>query len=124
MTARDFLGDFVAIIHAGFVAFVLGGFVLIVAGELLHWRWVRNNWFRYVHLAAVVFTLVRVWVGAICPLWILEGWVRGGDNTVFDPVALWCHRLCFRGVLHRDFQIKTTVFAALVIAQMFVTLVL
>jgi hypothetical protein len=124
MTVRDLLGDLVATIHAGFVVFVVGGFVLIMAGELLHWRWVQNNRFRYIHLAATVFTLIRVWMGAACPMWFLEDWVRGSVNTVDDPMALWCHRLCFRSDAHRVFQIKTTVFAAFVIAQMLVTLVL
>ncbi len=124
MPIRDLLGDFVAIVHAGFVIFVIVGFVLIVVGELRHWRWVRNAWFRYVHLAAVMFTLVRVWLGMTCPLWILEDHVRGSTTATYDRVTQWCHRLCFRGSPHRDFQIKVTLFAALVLAQMILTLAL
>ena len=122
MTFRDILGDLVAIIHAGFVIFVIVGFVLIVAGELIHWRWVRNAWIRSVHLAAVMFTVVRVWLAMTCPLWILEDRVRGSPAPIYDRVTQWCHRLCFRGTPHRDFQIKVTIFAALVLAQMILTL--
>lgn len=127
MTLRDAVGDFVAVIHAGFVIFVIGGFFLIVAGELLHWRWVRNTWFRYTHLAAAVFTPVRVWLGMTCPLWLVEDWVRGttpASVPIYDRLAQACHRLCFRGTTHREFQIKVTAFAALVVAQMILTLAL
>jgi hypothetical protein len=124
MTVRDVLGDLVAVVHAGFVLFVLGGFVMIVVagprGRRRRWRGVRRRQpLRLAYLAAVTFTLVRVWLGMTCPLWILEDGVRGGAPVrVNDGVARWCHRICFRGAPHLPFKIAVTVFAALVFAQM------
>src|SRR5690349_10393512 len=122
MTAGDLLGDVVALIHAGFVFFVLGGFVLIALGSLRRWQWVQNKSFRFAHLAAVAFTLVRVWLGMTCPLWLLEDAARGGAPVpANDGLARWCHRICFRGAPHLQFKITVTVFAALVLAQMILT---
>ncbi len=47
------LADAIVIIHALFVAFVVFGMAAIVVGLVLRWGWVRNFWFRVLHLAAI-----------------------------------------------------------------------
>src|SRR5262249_30053427 len=42
--------DLVVVVHFGYVSFVLVGQVLILLGVMCRWRWVRNPWFRWLHL--------------------------------------------------------------------------
>ena len=45
--------DLLLVLHASFVAFVIFGLILIIAGRLLSWSWVRNRWFRIVHVVCI-----------------------------------------------------------------------
>jgi hypothetical protein len=66
------LADIVVTIHLLFMLFVLIAQVLIVAGWLLHWGWVRNFWFRLVHLGSIGVVAAQALAGIICPLTTLE----------------------------------------------------
>ena len=73
------LADIIAIIHLGYVIFVILGFILIVVGIILKWRWIRNLWFRMIHLAAIAGVALEAILGINCPLTILEFSFRYGD---------------------------------------------
>ena len=62
------LADAVVVVHFAYVLFAVGGEVLVLAGGLLHWRWVRNLPFRLVHLSAVALVAAEALLGVICPL--------------------------------------------------------
>ncbi len=66
------LADIVAIIHLGYVVFVIVGFMFIVAGIFFRWRWIRNPWFRFPHLAAIIAVAIEAILGVNCPLTVLE----------------------------------------------------
>ena len=66
------VADIVAIIHLGYVVFVILGFICIVAGIIFRWRWIRNPWFRILHLAAIIAVAMEAIVGVNCPLTVLE----------------------------------------------------
>ena len=72
------LADIIAIIHLGYVIFVILGFILIVVGIILKWRWIRNLWFRMIHLGAIVAVALEALVGINCPLTVLEFSLRYG----------------------------------------------
>ena len=74
--AFSWLADFVLITHAAFAAFVILGLVLILVGGYLSWSWVRNSWFRALHLLGITIIVVQSWLGVICPLTTLEMWLR------------------------------------------------
>ena len=40
-------------IHAAYVAFVVVGQLLIFAGWLARWQWIRNAWFRGIHVLTI-----------------------------------------------------------------------
>src|SRR5687768_11597116 len=75
--------DFIVMIHAGYVAFVVVGQLLILLGWLARWQWIRNVWFRGLHLTAIVVVVLESWFGIVCPLTTLEQWLRvqGGETT-------------------------------------------
>jgi hypothetical protein len=66
------LADIVALVHLGYVVFVMLGFALIVAGIICGWMWIRNPWFRILHLAAIIAVVMEAIVGVNCPLTLLE----------------------------------------------------
>ena len=72
------LADIIAVIHLGYVVFVILGFILILAGIYLKWKWIRNQWFRMIHLAAIAGVALEALVGINCPLTVLEFSLRYG----------------------------------------------
>ena len=53
MSAESIYGyaaDAILVVHVLFVLFVLLGVVAIYVGFWLSWSWVRNIWFRWLHL--------------------------------------------------------------------------
>ena len=66
------LADFVVLAHFGFIVFVL-------LGGLLAFRW---QWIPWLHIPAVAWGGIIELTGRICPLTLLENWLRhaGGLN--------------------------------------------
>jgi hypothetical protein len=104
------LADIIAGIHLGYVLFVLVGFVLIVLGIVLKWGWIRNLWFRIIHLAAIVAVALEALLGVDCPLTVLEFELRYGasqsgsrvsfvgsiiDSLLFYDAPLWVFTIIY-----------------------------
>src|SRR5690606_7653277 len=90
--------DAVLLVHVGFVAFVLLGLLCILAGGALRWRWVRNPWFRLLHLVAIGIVVLQSWLGVLCPLTTLEMALRqkAGEATYSGSfIAHWLNSLLY-----------------------------
>ena len=72
------IADAILVVHFGIVLFIVGGLVAVWIGAAARWRWVANPWFRYLHLAAIVFVAGEALVGMACPLTVWEDALRGG----------------------------------------------
>jgi hypothetical protein len=72
------MADAILVVHFLIVGFIVGGLLLVWAGAALGWRWVRNPWFRYLHLAAIAFVAAEALLGVMCPLTVWEDMLRGG----------------------------------------------
>lgn len=83
------MADWIALLHGAFALFLLGGTVLIVSGLILGWRWVREQRFRTLHLAAVLFVALRAVVGLPCPLTVLENHFRSATSDT--ALVRWAH---------------------------------
>jgi hypothetical protein len=88
------VADALVAAHFLVVAFIVGGLVLVWLGAALRWRWVRNPWFRYLHLGAIAFVAAEALLGIACPLTVWEDLLRGGVRPE-SFVARWVHRLLF-----------------------------
>jgi hypothetical protein len=64
--------DVTVVVHLAFMLYIILGELLIVAGALAGWKWVRNPWFRWTHLAAILFVVVETFAGVDCPLTLWE----------------------------------------------------
>jgi len=70
------LADAVLVTHFAVVVFVVGGLALVFIGNVRHWRWVNSPLFRLAHLATVAVVVAQAWLGELCPLTVLESWLR------------------------------------------------
>lgn len=92
------LANCVLMAHFGVVLFIIGGLILILFGVRYQWQWVRNFWFRMLHLSAIAYVLGESWLGIVCPLTSLEQWLReqaGQLSYEGDFVAHWLGSLMF-----------------------------
>src|SRR2546429_3650055 len=71
-----YLADVVVAAHAGYVAFVILGQLLILVGWVLGWKWIRNFWFRLLHLLAIAIVAIESVATIMCPLTTLESYLR------------------------------------------------
>ena len=72
------MADALLVVHFLIAAFIVGGLVLVWIGAGLEWPWVRNPWFRYLHLGAIGFVAAEALLGVMCPLTVWEDLLRGG----------------------------------------------
>lgn len=73
--------DALLVLHFAIVAFIVGGLILTWIGGALGWGWVRNPWFRYLHLGAIAFVALEAIIGVACPLTVWEDLLRGGARA-------------------------------------------
>jgi uncharacterized protein DUF2784 len=91
----DALADAILVAHFAYVLFVVGGLLLIWLGCAAGWRWVRNWWFRVLHLAAISLVAVEAVIGLACPLTVIEDVLRPGAASRQGFVERWIHALMF-----------------------------
>jgi len=110
--------DAVLLLHVLFVAFVVVGQLLILAGGLLSWDWVRNWWFRVIHLGAIGVVVLQAWLGVICPLTRLEMYLRDkADDTTYAGsfVSHWLEAILYYRAPAWVFAVVYTMFAIVVV---------
>lgn len=88
------MADLLVVVHFVIVLFIVGGLLAVWAGAPLGWRWVRNPWFRYLHLAAIGFVAAEALIGMACPLTVWEDLLRGGARPD-SFIGRWVRRLLY-----------------------------
>lgn len=88
------LADALVVVHFGIVAFIVGGLALVWVGAPLGWGWIRNPWFRYLHVGAIAFVALEAVLGFACPLTLWEDALRGGARPE-SFIGRWVHQLLF-----------------------------
>lgn len=92
------LADLIVTIHIAYVAYILLGLVLILAGWRRKWSWVRNPWFRFTHLAAILVVVLELIFKTNCPLTVWEVNLRTlAGQTVSEAtfIGRFMHHLLF-----------------------------
>ena len=75
------MADAILVVHFGIVIFIVGGLLAVWVGAAAGWGWVRNPWFRYLHLGAIAFVAAEALLGVMCPLTVWEDLLRGGARA-------------------------------------------
>jgi len=110
--------DVVVGAHVAYVAFVVLAVPAILAGGLLNAGWVRNSWFRNLHLAMIAVVVVQTLCGVTCPLTVWENRLRamaGQQGYERSFIGHGLHDLLFFDVSPGVFAIIYTLFGILVV---------
>jgi len=106
------VADALLVLHFLIAGFIVAGLILVWIGAAFgakaRWAWIRNPWFRYLHLAAIVFIAAEALLGFACPLTIWEDLLRGGARPE-SFVGRWVYRLLYYNAPEWVF---TTLYAA------------
>jgi hypothetical protein len=78
-----FLADVIVAVHVAYVGTVIVGLLLILLGIVLRWQWIRNPWFRFIHLAMMLIVAFEAYIQFECPLTTWERNLReaAGQTT-------------------------------------------
>jgi hypothetical protein len=117
------LANAVLILHVGIVLFIIGGLVFTLIGGARKWRWVRNFWFRALHLVGIAYIAMEAWLGIVCPLTTLEQWLREqAGQAVYggDFVAHWLRKFMFYEAQPWVFIVAYSAFGLLVLLSWFI----
>ena len=109
------LADIVLVVHALVVAFNVGGLAAIWIGAAFEWRWIRNFWFRAIHLGAIGFVAVGSLVGTVCPLTVLEDALRQTGPPQSGFIQRWVGRLLYYDFPASVFTIAYVLFGLIVV---------
>lgn len=115
-----FLADLVLITHVSFVLFVTIGLLLTLIGGFRKWEWVRNPGFRLAHLLGIGIVVTQAWLGIICPLTILEMWLRreaGAETYQGTFISHWLQKLLYYHAPPWVFIVAYTAFGIAVLAS-------
>jgi len=105
------LADAILVVHFLIAAFIVGGLLVTWVGAARGWRWVRNPWFRYAHLGAIVFVAGEALLGIACPLTVWEDLLRGGVRPE-SFVGRWVRRFLYYEVPQSVFTVIYVAWAA------------
>ena len=114
--------DVILLLHVLFVAFVVIGLLLILVGKVRVWSWIRNPWFRLIHLVAISVVMVQSWLGLICPLTTIEMALRSrAGDTVYSGsfISHWLESILYYQVPPWVFVVCYMTFGAAVVASWF-----
>jgi len=109
--------DAILLLHVLVVIFIVFGLVLIFVGKLLTWSWVRNPWFRLLHLIAISVVVILSWLSFVCPLTSIEMELRtrAGD-TVYSGsfISHWLEIILYYQAPPWVFVVGYTIFGVIV----------
>ncbi len=111
--------DAVLVLHGCIVAFNVGALPIIWLGYFRKWNFVRQPFFRIVHLVLVGFVTAEAALGLICPLTLLENRLRQDTDSasVYQGsfVSHWLGRLLYWDISQTALAMMYAAFFALVV---------
>ncbi len=116
------LADITLALHVSFVIFVVVGLLLVYVGFFAGWNWVRNFWFRVVHLTGIGVVVLQSWLGIICPLTTFEMWLRdnAGQGTYSGSfIQYWLQTILYYDAPAWVFVLCYSLFGSLVLMSWF-----
>jgi hypothetical protein len=81
-------------LHLAIIAFNVAGLVLIPLGALRGWRWVREFWWRLVHLLSLAVVAIQAMLGQACFLTIWQDELSG-TTPVQPMIEQWINGLIY-----------------------------
>jgi polyferredoxin len=88
------IADALLVAHFLIAGFIAAGLIAVWIGAALGWAWIRNPWFRYLHLGAIAFVAAEALLGIACPLTVWEDMLRGNMRPE-SFIGRWVQRLLY-----------------------------
>jgi len=114
--------DAILLLHVLVVIFIVFSLILIFVGNVLSWPWIRNPWFRLLHLLAICVVVLLSWLNLICPLTSIEMALRtrAGDTAYSGSfISHWLETILYYQAPPWVFVVGYTIFGVIVIASWF-----
>ena len=114
--------DAILLLHVLVVIFIVFSLVLIFVGNVLTWTWIRNPWFRLLHLLAICVVVLLSWLNMICPLTSIEMElrIRAGDTAYSGTfISHWLESILYYQAPPWVFVVGYTIFGVMVVASWF-----
>lgn len=111
--------DALLVLHVLFVLFVVVGLIVILAGRS-RLAFVRNPWFRLLHLVCIGVVVAQSWLGQVCPLtvWELALREKAGIATYDGAfIAHWLNEMLYFSAPPWVFAVCYSVFGLLVVVS-------
>jgi len=111
------MADVLVVVHFAFVAWVVVGQLLILAGLVCRWEWVRNPWFRALHLLAIAVVAAEAAFSYECPLTTWERQLRVLAHQPVDQASFMgrlANRILFYQAPQEYFELGHMLFGELV----------
>lgn len=110
------LADTILVLHFLYVSFVIGGLLAVWIGAGLRWAWIRNFWFRILHLCAIAFVTLESVFGVVCPLTKWENELRYAKGGAYETsfIQHWVHKILFYQAPESVFTILYIIFTVAV----------
>src|SRR2546430_6136815 len=91
------VADLLLGVHFAIAAFIVGGLLLVWAGAARGWGWVRNPWFRYLHLRSEEHTSeLQSQSNLVCRLLLEKKNIKNEPHGIIPPTP---HRVAHRCLL-------------------------
>ena len=117
------LADVILVLHTIVVLFNFGAVPVIWVGYFRGWTFVRNFYFRIVHLLLIGFVAVESVFNIMCPLTIWEDTLRANNGTGPQHqdgfIARWLHQLLFYDFPAWVFMVAYLLFFLLVVVTFY-----
>ena len=73
--------EIVLLFHFGIFLFIVTSFFLIPLGYYQKWKWVKNKYYRSIHIILMGFIFIETILGFMCPLTLLEHFLRNDTKV-------------------------------------------
>lgn len=120
MNPYRLLADLLVVFHCGYATFIVVGLGLILLGRWRPWNWVRNFWFRLLHLLMIAVVVEESLLGVVCPLTEWENRLRGSAGEKVEQgtfIGRMIHNCLFVDVPHNVLAIAYCAFGLAVLAS-------
>ena len=118
-----FLADAILVTHALIVLFNIASLPAIWIGHAGKWRFVRNFYFRAIHLLLIGYIAAQAAVGKVCPLtdWENQLRLKAGEKAAYEAsfITHWVQRVMFYEADEKIFTAAYLTFFALVLGTLF-----
>ena len=86
--------EIVLLFHFCIFLFVILSFFLIPLGYSRKWEWVKNKYYRLIHLFLMGIIFIETILGFMCPLTILENFLRN-DIEINNKITQIIHQIMY-----------------------------